>query len=149
MSRWATAWRGMKPADTVDSVDTVSPRTASPSLARGLAPHIVNRVNSVTPLPDHQCDAPDIRAEPALPPRGTPERDRLDRRQAEMVRGLLTASRQRPTSWADPAATPTPGCRCRCCDGARWWCERTEPKGWRCWTCHPPTGLDDVTEART
>jgi hypothetical protein len=115
VSRWATAWQTMKPADTVDSVDTVDPRTASPSLARGSAPHIVNRVNSVTgkargretdtagqgvhtvnsvtPLPDHQCDATHIRAVPALPQPGRPQRDRLDRRQAEMVAGLLAGFR--------------------------------------------------------
>jgi hypothetical protein len=29
----------------------------------------------------------------------------------------------------------------RACHGTRWWSERHQPKGWRCWTCHPPVHL--------
>ena len=54
-----------------------------------------------------------------------------------------------PVSWADPAITPTLGARCRCCNGARWWCEAEMPKGWRCWPCHPPHGAGPVREVRT
>lgn len=168
MSRWAAAWNAMQAGDTVDTVDTVA-------LARGAAGgvpwHSVNSVNSVTgsetgidhtqpllrahsvnsvtPLADQGCDARHIAAEPALPPRGTPDRDRLDRRHAETVRGLLDMAMQRPVSWADPAALPSAGCWCSCCQGRSWWSERTEPKGWRCSTCHPPTGIDDMREVRT
>ena len=42
-----------------------------------------------------------------------------------------------PPHWADIGAIPTPGARWYCCQGARWWCEATEPKGWRCAVCHP------------
>jgi hypothetical protein len=46
-----------------------------------------------------------------------------------------------PVSWSDATITPTPGARCRCCNGNRWWCERDEPDGWRCSTCHPGNHL--------
>jgi hypothetical protein len=63
----------------------------------------------------------------------------------------LRAALQRPVSWSDPAARPSVGCFCSCCKGRRWWCEGRKPKGWRCWTCHPPDGAtpDDVVEVRT
>ena len=88
---------------------------------------------------------------PSLPEPGTPERVRFDTRQAAMVSGLLNVARQRPPSWSDPAALPSRGCFCSCCKGQRWWCERDAPKGWRCWTCHPPAHLapEAVTEVRT
>ena len=81
---------------------------------------------------------PDLRP---LPEPGTPARARWDAQQAQMVRGLLDTARQRPPSWVDAAATPSAGCRCSCCRGQRWWCEREAPKGWRCGTCHPPLHL--------
>jgi hypothetical protein len=58
------------------------------------------------------------------------------------------AAHQRPPSWVDPSALPSPGCFCSCCHGQRWWCEREMPKGWRCWQCHPPDHLmpEAVTE---
>ncbi len=93
-----------------------------------------------------------IRAEPVLPPEGSPERDRLDRMQRRMQRGLLDAAMRRPPAWSDPGAPPTPGCRCVRCCGGRWWCEAGEaPRGWRCRTCHPPDHLpaDAVREVRT
>jgi hypothetical protein len=51
-------------------------------------------------------------------------------------------------SWSDPSIAPVPGSICGRCGGATWWTERTDPKGWRCSRCHPPTGLDagDVRE---
>ncbi len=97
-----------------------------------------------------ECKA--IRAEPALPPEGSPERERQDRMQRRMLRGLLDAAMQRPPAWSDAGARPTPGCRCVRCCGGRWWCEAGEaPRGWRCWTCHPPDHLpaDAVREVRT
>lgn len=42
-----------------------------------------------------------------------------------------------PVSWADATLIPTAGARCRNCAGNRWWCERDQPKGWRCSTCYP------------
>jgi hypothetical protein len=57
----------------------------------------------------------------------------------------------RPPSWSDPAARPSAGCFCSCCKTRRWWCEREQPKGWRCYTCHPPDcmGPDETVEVRT
>jgi hypothetical protein len=46
----------------------------------------------------------------------------------------------RPPSWAEVEDAPRPGDRCRC-GGRRWWTEATEPRGWRCRTCHPPDHL--------
>ena len=103
---------------------------------------------AVVPIPDSECDARHIAAEPPLPEPGTPERRRLDRKQALTVAGLMGAAMQRPVSWADPAAIPSSGAWCSCCRGRRWWCERIEPKGWRCWTCHPPSS-SDVQEKRS
>ena len=93
-----------------------------------------------------------IQAEPALPPEGSPERERQDRMQRRMVRGLLDTAMQRPPAWPDAGSRPTPGCRCARCRGGRWWCEAGEaPRGWRCWTCHPPDHLpaDAVREVLT
>lgn len=50
----------------------------------------------------------------------------------------MRAALQRPVSWADPAARPSPGAFCSCCKGNRWW---GNAQGWRCWQCHPPDGL--------
>jgi hypothetical protein len=79
--------------------------------------------------------------EPPLPPPGTPEREALDARQRETVAGLLGAASQRPPSWGNPAAVPSPGCWCSCCHGTRWWTEREGSKGWRCGKCYPPIHL--------
>ena len=75
--------------------------------------------------------------EPLWPDPGTPERTRLDERNAAIVTGYRRAALKRPPSWSDSAALPSPGCWCSCCDGQRWWSEADGPKGWRCWTCHP------------
>ena len=48
------------------------------------------------------------------------------------------ATMRLPPSWADPTALPSPGSWCACCHLGRWWTEAAEPRGWRCWTCHPP-----------
>lgn len=42
-----------------------------------------------------------------------------------------------PPSWADVTIEPTPGAICRNCNGGSWWCETTNPRGWRCSHCHP------------
>jgi len=56
-----------------------------------------------------------------------------------------------PPSWADVSIIPTPGARCHCCRGVRWWCEVVKPSGWRCAVCHPPGHLaaDDVRKVVT
>jgi hypothetical protein len=58
---------------------------------------------------------------------------------------------QRPPSWSEAAALPPAGAWCSCCRGQRWWSEAREPKGWRCYTCHPPAHLpsEAVREMRT
>ncbi len=72
--------------------------------------------------------------------------------------GLLRAALMRPASWSErPDCRPAPGAWCGCCGrtppayGGRWWQEREAPKGWRCWTCHPPDHLkpDQVREVMT
>ncbi len=72
--------------------------------------------------------------------------------------GLLRAALMRPPSWGErPDCCPAPGAWCSCCgrtppaQGGRWWQERETPKGWRCWTCHPPDHLkpDQVREVMT
>ncbi len=69
----------------------------------------------------------------------------------DLLDSYQRAALARPPSWAKPAAIPSPGCFCRCCELGRWWCEIVAPKGWRCWTCHPPDGMpaDQVREVRT
>jgi hypothetical protein len=73
-----------------------------------------------------------------------------------VLAGVMVAGLQRPPAWSDPAAVPPAGAWCGCCgrfsrSGGRWWREAAEPKGWRCWTCHPPAPLSpaDVVERRT
>lgn len=62
--------------------------------------------------------------------------------------GYLRAALLRPVSWTDAAAHPSIGCFCSCCKGRRWW---GDERGWRCWQCHPPSGLTYVEfrEVRT
>ena len=74
------------------------------------------------------------------------------RRYASDTPGALWTTLQRPVSWADPAARPTLGDWCGCCEGARWWRDsRRQDGGWLCWACHPPSGLaaSDIEEVRT
>ena len=67
-----------------------------------------------------------------------PARDRPSGMSEADLAGFRRAALCRPVSWADPTAVPSPGAWCRCCQGARWWCEVVDPKGWRCATRHPP-----------
>ena len=62
-----------------------------------------------------------------------------------------TAPSKRQPSWADSTDRPLSGDHCSCCRWGRWWCETIKPRGWRCWTCHPPDHLppDAVTEVST
>lgn len=47
-------------------------------------------------MTDSECDSPEIRAEPPLPPPGTPERDRIDAQQRAICAGLIAAANRRP-----------------------------------------------------
>jgi hypothetical protein len=70
---------------------------------------------------------------------------------------LGLATLRRPHATANPGDVPSPRASCVCCsrltpcNGGRWWCEIDTPKGWRCWTCHPPDHLPPsmVREVRT
>jgi hypothetical protein len=90
-----------------------------------------------------------IQNEPALPPPGTPERERLDAAKRRMLAGLHDAALQRPSSWPDANAIPSVGCWCSRCRGQRWWRERVAPKGWQCATCHPPPEAAVTAELQT
>lgn len=70
------------------------------------------------------------------------------RSQVVFLDAYMRAALQRPVSWADPAARPSPGAFCSCCKGNRWW---GDAQGWRCWQCHPPDGLPagSLTEVTT
>lgn len=65
--------------------------------------------------------------------------------------GLRRAALRRPPSWSDRTARPSRDCYCSCCGLGRWWIERVDPRGWRCFTCHPPGRVQpgEVTEVRT
>jgi hypothetical protein len=78
-----------------------------------------------------------------LPKPTTPERTDRNKLHETTDQGLGWPPGQRPTSWADPSAVPSLGYWCSCCHGQRWWCERENPKGWRCGRCHPPVHLSD------
>jgi hypothetical protein len=54
-----------------------------------------------------------------------------------------------PSSSPSPEWPPLPGDQCSCCGGRRWWRERGAPRGWRCWTCHPPVGETPITVVQT
>jgi hypothetical protein len=109
----------------------------------GVAALLAARAQPATPTPD--AEHATIMAEPELPPAGSPERERQDRRHRATLAGLLASGLQRPPAWSDPASEPPPGAWCGCCGrfsriGGRWWREAEAPLGWRCWTCHPPDG---------
>ena len=59
------------------------------------------------------------------------------------------ASGRLPPAWVGTEHVPVPGSVCGCCRGTRWWSERDQPKGWRCYDCHPPAPGIAITELRT
>lgn len=158
MSEWGARFRaasGGAADDTVDTVDTVAERQRNaPIRAKS-----VNSVKSVTIGREEsqavgdaeRAERASIEAEPALPAPGTPQRTWLDRAHKAERDGLLQAARKRPPSWPDATALPSLGCLCSACRGQRWWRERTDPRGWRCWTCLPAAGLaaSAITEVLT
>ncbi len=69
-------------------------------------------------------------------------------------RGLQLCRATAPTGVEQPGPGATAGRMARCFghfkhDGGRWWREREQPKGWRCWACHPPDHLapEQIVEA--
>lgn len=129
MSRWSEAYKArVIGLGNVDSVDTLPP---PPPAATS---YIVNRVNSVTalgPIDDAASDAAFEATE-----RAAIIAERQHGNPRARVRHTL------PLAWGDVGVMPTPGARCYCCLGARWWCESVEPTGWRCAVCHPPGHLE-------
>ncbi len=87
--------------------------------------------------PDRRGRACRDRRRAALPAPGTSARARLDTLHRAGVAGYLAVARRRPPSWADQDTLPSAGCRCSCCGGQAWWCERQNPQGWRRSTLPP------------
>jgi hypothetical protein len=93
---------------------------------------------------ERQVIAEALAAEAATPPLPEPQH-------RAAVDAHLAVAMQRPPAWANVSLTPAMGAWCSCCRGRRWWRERVNPTGWRCWTCHGPWHLTaaDVVEVRT
>lgn len=109
---------------------------------------IVASVTNVTAPPAAEADSGSADVEgcnsdPPLPDPGTPERDALDMRQADMVAGLLRCATpgrvpRRIQFWRGPAERAVPGDRCSGCGGRRWWCAADGSGGClSCQTCRP------------
>jgi hypothetical protein len=64
----------------------IAPRQRTPALTPATADQAA----------EERADREAIAAEPLLPPPGRPERDRMDRRHAEVLDGYLRAALQRP-----------------------------------------------------
>jgi hypothetical protein len=129
MSRWADAFRASSASNsdgTTDVADTIDTTSASASRQKVVSV-CVTSVSLGKPAP------------------------REGRASFILLDGYQRGALVRPPAWPDPAALPSPGCFCSCCKLGRWWCELVEPKGWRCWTCHPPDGAapGTVRELRT
>jgi hypothetical protein len=137
-SSFADAWAGDRAQVLEKSLSSpsspVSQHGDAAALLRG-----AEQAAEALAAPDPKLDAERaaIHAEPELLPEGTPERARLDARQAAMVCGLLDASMQRPSRWPNLSLVPTPGAYCA---RGRRWCTEAGPlrRGWRCIACHPP-----------
>lgn len=166
MTRWSARYKSILTVDTMDTVDTVGCVAASPV-------HCVNSVNSVTPLYKSLstcCAWCGVGSPPfsvivnidlwlcsaCLP--GDPDEQAMQATERAAIIGEGTTGDANapiphavPPSWADSSLQPTPGARCRLCDGSRWWCETERPKGWRCWQCHPGDHLPSyaIRECRT
>jgi hypothetical protein len=139
---------------------TVAPHIVAELEAAGLLPALPDPVDEAAEDdPVEAAERAAVQAEPEPPPKGSPARAALDQRQAEMVAGLLEASRVRPSCFEGEATRPPPqGVYCSACKGRRWWIPRrpatdgTGPSGhWRCTTCRPAAGLraDQIKEIVT
>jgi hypothetical protein len=84
-------------------------------------------------LDGYQAPAP-------LADRPDSEHEHLHLGNQETADGYRRAALCRPPSWwRAEAHIPTPGVKCTCCDGRRWWTR--DELGWCCATCHPPSHL--------
>jgi hypothetical protein len=160
MSRWAEAFRAsVRSRDTVDTADTSSPdRMSGPAKP----PPCVNSVSGVTgpghakdatgrPFVDELSTVSAVSRVAKLANAAASGSEQAAATERAISVAYIRASLQRPPSWSDPVTLPSCGCFCSCCKGQQWWCERETPKGWRCWTCHPPDHLpaEAVMEIRT
>ena len=76
-------------------------------------------------------------APPPIPDWPDDKRERLQSLNRQTADGYRHAALRRPPSWWHAELhRPTPGARCSCCDGVRWWSR--DERGWCCATCHPP-----------
>jgi hypothetical protein len=138
----------------------VRPETVAQLAEAGILPTLLAAVGEPAgDDPDADAERAAIQGEPPLPPEGTPERERLDTKQAEAVRRLLETALVRPSCFAGEARRPpTAGSHCATYRGRRWWFPARPAKDgttpsphWRCAACRPPGHLapGDRVEART
>jgi hypothetical protein len=142
----------------------VAPGAVEQLAAAGLLPDLPEALEeAVGDDPDAEdgrlAERAAIQGEPPLPPVGTLAWAALDQRQAEMVAGLLEASRVRPSCFEGEAGRPPPkGSFCSACKGSRWWFPRwpkddgTGPSAhYRCLSCRPSARLreDQIVEVAT
>jgi hypothetical protein len=147
------AWREAMAAQDVAAVASggASVATQEPPANSTMLPPVA----TVASTPGYEGDSLDTvevwEGEPDLPAAPDVEHQRA-------TGGLLRAALMRPASWSErPDCHPASGAWCGCCGrnppayGGRWWQEREAPKGWRCFTCHPPDHLkpDQVREVMT
>lgn len=160
--RWSASYRERAglPTDTIDKADTTR-RFSTLSIVSALsvvscpprmaaagsgadAPPSVDCVSNVTagertdePSPPPTTEEPD---EPLWPDPGTPERERLDRKNAAMCAGLLAGYHRHRAAPAVHSELPT--APCSTCGRGLWWRVSTiEPGGpgpWCCHECHRP-----------
>jgi hypothetical protein len=147
------AWREAMEAQDVAAVASGAASVATPDLsANSTMLPLVAPVTSASGDKGESWDAAEVwEGQTDLP--AAPEEEHQ-----QATGGMLRAALMRPASWTErPDCRPAPGAWCGCCGrtppayGGRWWQEREAPKGWRCWTCHPPDHLkpQDVREVAT
>jgi hypothetical protein len=133
-------------------------RRGHPARAAAALLHAARQAAEALATPDADLDheRAEIAAALAAEARGGFGQPMSDADHRAALAGLSAAALQRPPGWSDPADSPPPGAWCSCCGrqhraGGRWWREAAEPKGWRCWTCHPPVHLSgaELAEVRT
>jgi hypothetical protein len=146
-------WRKAMEAETVAGVASGAASAATPKLpdVSTLLP-VVTSVASTSGDEGESLDMVEVwEGETDLP--AAPEEEHQ-----QATGGLLRGALMRPASWTErPDCHPAPGAWCGCCGrsppayGGRWWQEREAPKGWRCFTCHPPDHLkpENVREVET
>jgi hypothetical protein len=146
MGRWSDRLHAyIETRDTVDTVDSAFRKQVADVAS-------VNTVNSVTPTGRASDDELAMSRPSEVSTLSTVSTNgETDGHGAITPTDVRLAALKRPVSWANVAARPTQGSYCSCCRGQRWWCEREAPKGWRCWRCHPPSGLSAavVEDVRT